>query len=165
MAKKGKKKPAKKASKRKPLAKKKPATRRKSAQSKKRSSIKIIEKKSRSVKKKTSKKPASKRSTRHKQNTNLRRGGPGRPKGSKNKVTKEIRAIARELLEDEKVQKNLLSRLRRGKADKIMWKLYDYGYGVPKQPVQIEGPDGSDPFATVLEDYWRIRSGESSASK
>lgn len=67
---------------------------------------------------------------------NLRRGGPGRPKGP-NKATKEIRSIAKRLVEDELYQRNLLERLRAGTAGSVEVLLYHYAYGKPKDITEM----------------------------
>ena len=72
--------------------------------------------------------------------------------------------MAREIVHSETYLKKLKRRVEAGKAQKIELLLWHYASGVPKQPFQIEGADGSDPFATVLETLWRTRRGESSAS-
>ena len=143
---------------------KKSTTRRKPAQAKKRSPNKITEKRPRSVTKKASKKAGSKRKRADHPNLNAGRPGPGRPKGSKNKATKEARALARDIVQDQTYLNKLAQRVKAGKAQKLEVLLWHYAYGVPKQPFQIEGADGSDPFAMVLEALWRARNAESSTT-
>lgn len=63
--------------------------------------------------------------------------------------------MAREIVHSETYLKKLKRRIEAGKAQKIELLLWHYASGVPKQPFQIEGADGSDPFATVLETLWR----------
>ena len=87
-------------------------------------------------------------------------GNPsGRVKGVPNRATREWKEIARSLVEDEQVQKNLLARLRAGKADKVFIKLCDYAHGVPKQAFILEDPAGANPFASIVEALWKSREG------
>lgn len=72
----------------------------------------------------------------------LRRGGPGRPKGIPNKANREIRDIARRLLEDPGYLKALKARLLSGKAPTLEPLLYHYAYGKPKESVEVSGENG-----------------------
>lgn len=78
-----------------------------------------------------------------KNTSGLRRGGPGRPKGSLNKSTGEIRTLARRLLEDVAYQQDLAVRLREGRAQTVEALLYHYAYGKPKETVEHGGVDGN----------------------
>ena len=61
----------------------------------------------------------------------------GRPKGSKNKVTLEIQAAARNLIEAPGYLRSLQLRLRRGTAPHMETLLFHYAYGPPKTTVDI----------------------------
>lgn len=74
------------------------------------------------------------------QNANLRRGGPGRPKGVPNKANQDIRDAARKLLEDEEYQRSLALRLKRGDAPHMETLLHHYGYGKPKETLEVSTP-------------------------
>ena len=65
--------------------------------------------------------------------------GPGRPKGSVNKSTKDIQAFARECLESPEYRDSLKRRLQRGDAPHMETLLHHYGYGKPKETVQVDG--------------------------
>ena len=67
------------------------------------------------------------------------RPGPGRPKGSPNKRTKEAREIARKFATDKIYQKRLLQRLRAGKAGSMEPILWYYAYGKPKDEIEFKG--------------------------
>ena len=71
-------------------------------------------------------------------NDNLRKGG-GRPKGVPNKATREIKDFARECLEDPTYIESLKRRLKSGKAPHMETLLAHYGYGKPKEQLEIEG--------------------------
>ena len=74
------------------------------------------------------------------QTRNLRRGGPGRPAGVPNKITQDIKAAARQLLEDPEYQASLRIRLRRGDAPHMETLLHHYGYGKPKDTLEVSTP-------------------------
>lgn len=65
------------------------------------------------------------------------KAGPGRPKGSLNKATREIKDIAAGLLSDPAYVESLTRRLRGGKAPHMETLLHHYAYGKPKE--QVEG--------------------------
>lgn len=69
----------------------------------------------------------------------LKRGGsPGRPKGSKNKATVEVRTLAQDLLLGEEYQANLKKRLIAGTlAPAVENTLWHYGFGKPKDSVDV----------------------------
>lgn len=71
-------------------------------------------------------------------NENLRKGG-GRPKGTPNKATAEIRALAQALFDQDYWQR-CKQRLQSGRiAPAVESKLLAYAYGEPKQSVSVEG--------------------------
>ena len=69
----------------------------------------------------------------------LKRGGNrGRPKGTPNKATLEMKEFAQSvLLEDPAYVKSLQRRLRRGKAPHMETLLAHYGYGKPIERVAV----------------------------
>jgi hypothetical protein len=71
--------------------------------------------------------------------TGLKRGGPGRPAGSQNQATKEIKEASRALVEDPKYVASLKVRLESGKAPHMETLLFHYAYGKPKETVQFDG--------------------------
>lgn len=70
-------------------------------------------------------------------------GNPnGRQKGTENKVTRDIRALAQALL-DEKYWKRTKKRLDAGKLNPILEKtIWAYAHGEPKKTLRIEGEVG-----------------------
>ena len=71
-----------------------------------------------------------------------RRAGYGRAKGTPNKVTKIARDIARGLtLDNDKVVEQVRKKFEVGTIDPSLFnKLLEYGYGKPKQVVEIIPP-------------------------
>lgn len=63
------------------------------------------------------------------------KAGPGRPKGSLNKATREIKDIASGLLSDPAYVESLRRRLTSGKAPHMETLLHHYAYGKPKETV------------------------------
>src|SRR5262245_61590818 len=55
----------------------------------------------------------------------------GRPKGSRNKATIEVRDFARQLIEDPAYQERLRQRVIEGKAPQMEMLLFKYAYGQP----------------------------------
>jgi hypothetical protein len=70
---------------------------------------------------------------------NLTRAGKGKPKGTPNHATREIREAARALVEDAAYVVNLQRRLREGSAAHMETLLHHYAYGRPKETVAHEG--------------------------
>lgn len=68
--------------------------------------------------------------------------GPGRPKGGLNRTTKEIRDLARNLLDDPDYKASLRTRLLAGVAPHIETLLWHYAYGKPKETVELQGEVG-----------------------
>ncbi len=56
----------------------------------------------------------------------------GRQKGTPNKATREVRAVARQLVADREYRRNLRERLREGTAGQMEVVLWQYAYGKPK---------------------------------
>ena len=69
----------------------------------------------------------------------LRRGGPGRPKGSPNKVTPEVRLAARAIVDDPSYRKGLKTRVETGKAPHMEPLLWHYAHGKPADTVELQG--------------------------
>jgi hypothetical protein len=65
------------------------------------------------------------------QNRNLTPGGPGRPRGCKNKRTRAAADVAAGMLSDPKYLKSLRRRLLAGKAPHMEVLLHHYAYGKP----------------------------------
>ena len=66
----------------------------------------------------------------------LKKGGPGRPKGSPNRVTLEVREIATRLVTDPAYVEALATRLREGTAGPMEGLLWTYAYGKPKETAE-----------------------------
>lgn len=66
----------------------------------------------------------------------------GRPKGTPNKATKDVRLIAQGMLRDAAYRQNLMKRLRRGQANALEPLLWQYAYGKPKTKVELSSPGG-----------------------
>ena len=71
------------------------------------------------------------------QNRNLRRGGPGRPKGSRDRRTLAITEFARSIIESDEYRNSLRARVLAGKAPHLEPLLYHYGYGKPVERVEL----------------------------
>lgn len=69
----------------------------------------------------------------------FKKGEGGRPKGIPNKATREIKEIARALLEDPTYLKTLEERLSKGTAGAVEGILYYYAYGKPKEQLEHSG--------------------------
>lgn len=84
-------------------------------------------------------------------NTNgLRRGGPGRPKGCPNKVTREIKMIARAVLDDPAYQESVKQRMIDGKAPHLETLYHYYADGKPKDTLVVQ--DAPPPLVVVVSD-------------
>lgn len=73
----------------------------------------------------------------------------GRPKGSLNRTTLEVREFARHQIEDPEYQASLRRRMIAGKAPQMEMLLFHYAYGKPVERHEVNayaraaGPDGS----------------------
>ncbi len=65
--------------------------------------------------------------------------GPGRPKGSLNKTTTEVRDLARQIVDDPEYRQALKLRVSLGEAPHMETLLWHYAYGKPKETVALEG--------------------------
>lgn len=70
------------------------------------------------------------------------RAGLGRPKGSPNKATAEIRQHAKQLVEDPAYRASLKVRLEEGKAPHMETLLHHYAYGKPVETHEHSGEVG-----------------------
>jgi hypothetical protein len=78
----------------------------------------------------------------------------GRPQGSRNKTTPEIRQLARNLLTDARYLTTLRKRLREGTAGRIEELLYQYAWGTPPAKLldsTTEEPEGEMIVVKVRE--------------
>ena len=72
----------------------------------------------------------------------LKRGGsPGRTPGVPNKVTVEIKELARRMLTDPEYLQALKVRLKRGTAQAVEVQLYQFAYGKPKETIDMNVSD------------------------
>ncbi len=77
-------------------------------------------------------------------------GKGGRPPGSLNRGTSEVRELARRLIEDPEYQASLRDRLIAGKAPQMEILLFSYAYGKPVERHEVTasarpaGPEGSE---------------------
>lgn len=78
------------------------------------------------------------------QNANLKRdAGPGRPPGSKNKITMAAKELAEHILDDEYIA-GLIRRVKAGKAPHMETLLFQYAKGKPK------GDESESPRNTLI---------------
>lgn len=71
----------------------------------------------------------------------LKRGGPGRPKGSKNKATLIGQEFAREFIEDPQGVEAMRQLYREGKLPPGVWvHIASLAWGKPKDVVEIQTP-------------------------
>ena len=66
-------------------------------------------------------------------------GGPGRPLGSKNAATQEIRAFSEDMITSPTYVAKLRDRLEAGKAPHMETLLFQYAYGKPKDTTEHTG--------------------------
>jgi hypothetical protein len=68
-----------------------------------------------------------------------------------NKVTREVQALAKSIVEDPAVLAKLRSQARLGKlAPPVMAMLFYYAYGKPRETVALEGGSESEPKRLVI---------------
>jgi hypothetical protein len=65
----------------------------------------------------------------------------GRPKGTLNRVTIEIRDAARAIVDDPVYRAGLLTRLLNGEAPHMETLMWHYAYGKPKETIEVSAPD------------------------
>lgn len=82
--------------------------------------------------------------------------GKGRPKGSKNKKTAEVRLLALRMVSDPAYLASLTDRLNAGKAPHMEPVMWHYAYGKPKESVEVTGADGGP-----VQVIFRLRDGAS----
>ena len=84
----------------------------------------------------------------------------GRPKGVLNKVTLEIREVARSLVEDDGYRRRFKERLYEGSmAPALEALVWHYAYGKPKETHEHTGADGG-PIETVSRIEWALVDGK-----
>lgn len=76
--------------------------------------------------------------------------GKGRPKGSLNKVTRDIKAIAAAVLNDPEYMASARQRMIDGKAPHLETLYHHYIDGKPKDTVVVQ--DAPPPFVVVVSD-------------
>jgi hypothetical protein len=74
----------------------------------------------------------------------------GRPKGAANFVTREIKDVARRLLEDAAYQARLVTRLRAGKAPHVDVLLFHHAFGRPVERHEVTTAIGD--FSRLTDD-------------
>lgn len=80
---------------------------------------------------------------------NLKRdAGPGRPKGSKNRITLAVKELAEEILDDEYMER-LKQRVKAGKASHMETLLWHYAKGKPKGD-DLDGPEDRAPIRVQI---------------
>ncbi len=79
--------------------------------------------------------------------------GGGRPKGSLSAKTLQIQAFCRSICEDPEYRESLLKRARAGTLGSMEPVIFAYGYGKPKESVDIRvGRIGEDLSALSMEE-------------
>lgn len=81
--------------------------------------------------------------------------GPGRPKGSVPKATREVRDAARALIDDPEYRTLLAARLKVGEAPHMETLLWHYAYGKPVEKVEVKDTTGE--FEGVSAEQLRER--------
>jgi hypothetical protein len=77
--------------------------------------------------------------------------GGGRKKGVPNKATQEIKEFARAFLMSEKYRRNLERRINAGTAPQLEVLLHHYGFGKPRELVEISQPTNEVPLGELLK--------------
>ena len=72
----------------------------------------------------------------------FRKGQGGRRKGVSNRATREIRELARSIVEDPAYLGKLKKRVAAGQAPHMETLLYHYAYGKPKERIEHSGDGG-----------------------
>ena len=67
----------------------------------------------------------------------FKKGEGGRPRGAINHATREIKDFARNLVESPEYVKSLTRRLIAGRAPHMETLIFHYGYGKPKETVDV----------------------------
>jgi hypothetical protein len=81
-----------------------------------------------------------------------RHTGPGRHKGIPNKITTEVRDLARKLLADKAYRQSLRRRLVNGTLGALEIVLWQYAYGKPKDTIELSHAD-DDPASPQVVFY------------
>jgi len=81
--------------------------------------------------------------------------GPGRPAGWIGPITRQVRSIARALLEDAEYRTLLAIRLKLGEAPHMETLLWHYAYGKPKEQIEVKQVED---FTDLTTDELRERS-------
>jgi hypothetical protein len=68
--------------------------------------------------------------------------GPGRPKGVPNKLTIEVRELARNIVNNDAYLERLKVRIDRGSAPHMETLLWHYAWGKPKETLEMAGVEG-----------------------
>ena len=79
----------------------------------------------------------------------LRRGGAGRPRGSLNKATADVRALAQSFLSRPEYLASRQARIDRGAAPQLEVLLHYYAHGKPKETVDLTAD--VPPFVVKIE--------------
>lgn len=69
----------------------------------------------------------------------FRKGQGGRPKGVPNRATREVRELARSIVEDPGYLEGLKKRVEAGQAPHMETLLFHYAYGKPKERIEHSG--------------------------
>ena len=78
------------------------------------------------------------------------KGNPGRPKGAKNRISRDVRQVARSLIEDEVYLRRLRERLHSGEVSPpVETMLWYYAFGKPAETVEL-GPQAASSLAEVI---------------
>jgi len=77
----------------------------------------------------------------------------GRPKGSPNKATTEIKLASRKLLQDKGYQDSLKFRLAAGKAPHMEVLLHHYAFGKPADKTEHTGEDGGPILYKTVDEF------------